>query len=86
MGTHMKTTIDIADSLLHRTKSIARSEHVTLRELVEEGLSLALDRRIRTRRVPGIKAVTFKGKGLSPEFQSGGWAALRDAAYEGRGA
>jgi hypothetical protein len=45
MVTHMKTTIDIADSLLEEAKQAAASEKTTLRALVEEGLRAVLDRR-----------------------------------------
>ena len=45
MGSHVKTTIDIADDLLARAKRVARQEAITLRELTEEGLRLALDHR-----------------------------------------
>lgn len=40
----MKTTIDIADDLIIRAKTIQKRDDVTLRSLIEEGLRLALDR------------------------------------------
>ena len=42
--THMKTTIEIADDLLTRSREFARERGLTLRALVEEGLALALAR------------------------------------------
>jgi hypothetical protein len=42
MGTHMKTTIDIADGLLLEARDRARSQGTTLRALVEEGLRRVL--------------------------------------------
>ena len=80
----MKTTIDIADDLFLRSKQVSRERGVTLRELLSEGLVYALDKRSAAP-ATGVKAVTFKGKGLAPEFQQASWGMIRDAAYEGHG-
>lgn len=83
--THMKTTIDIADDLFLRGKRLARRQGVTLRELVEEGLSGSIAR--RERGAPfRFRPVTVKGKGLAPEAEDAGWEAIRQAVYRGRGA
>ena len=84
MVTHMKTTIDIADSLLTEAKKVARTENLTLRNLTEEGLRLVLEKRSKGHR-KSIKPVVVGGKGLSKDFQAGGWEAIRSAAYEGHG-
>ena len=78
MVTHMKTTIEIADSLLLRAKARAREKHITLRSLIEESLAATLDQPVPAARV---KPVTFKGKGLSREFEGASWDQIRDAIY-----
>ena len=84
MLTNMKTTIDIADDLFLRSKQVSRERGVTLRELLSEGLECALAKR-SVAPVNSVKAVTFKGKGLAPEFRQASWGVIRDAAYEGHG-
>ena len=81
----VKTTIDISDHLLIRAKEAARREKSTLRELVEEGLELALAKRA-SRKSRRVKPVVFTGQGLSPEFQGKSWAEIRDEIYKGSGA
>ena len=82
--THMKTTIDIADSLMLRAKEVAAREKITLKALTEEGLEMALQQRER-RKTPEVRPVVFDGGGLKPEFNGGSWDRIRDASYEGRG-
>ncbi len=81
---HMKTTIDIADDLFLRSKQVSKERGVTLRELMSEGLAYVLEKR-EAKPAARVKAVTFKGKGLAPEFRQASWGAIRDAAYEGHG-
>ena len=80
MGTRMKTTIEIGDDLMQRTKRVLRRDGGTLRSLVEEGLTLALERR-ETRSKTLITLPTFRGQGLQPEFQDASWEKIRDTIY-----
>lgn len=84
MGTHMKTTIEISDGILRQAKALARREGVTLRTLVEAGLRAQLQQR-RTQQAFVLRDASFGGQGLQPGFRDGGWDAVRDAIYEGRG-
>lgn len=76
----MKTTVDIADDLLLRAKQEAEASHTTLRSLIEEGLREILGRKSMAKRRP-IRPVTFRGRGLQPEFRAAGWDGIRDATY-----
>ena len=80
----MKTTIEIQDDLLERSKRLARQKGTTLRAVIEEGLQLALRARDQKRRQP-FKVQPLSGDGLTPEFQSSGWERLRDEIYRDRG-
>ena len=80
----MKTTLEILDSILIKAKQLARDQNVTLRSLAEEGLKKIIEERA-ARRPLRIRPVTFRGKGLSPEYQGATWQRIRDAAYEGHG-
>lgn len=84
MGTHMKTTIDLADPLLDEARELARREGTTVRALVEQGLRQVLaDKR---RSAPfRLRDASFAGDGLRPELEGAPWDRLRELAYEGRG-
>jgi hypothetical protein len=78
MVTHMKTTIEIADNLLTRAKARAKEQRVTLRSLIETSLAATLDQPLPATQV---KPVTFKGNGLSREFEDASWDKIRDSVY-----
>ncbi len=81
----MKTTVEIADPLLHDARALARREGVTLRTLVERGLRHVVSES-RSAAPFRLRRASFKGGGLRPEFRHATWNEIRDAAYEDRGA
>jgi hypothetical protein len=78
----MKTTLELPDELLERTRSVARREGTTLRALVEEGLQLALRARAqRQRRQKHFSVQPFHGDGLTAEFAGASWQQIRDEIH-----
>ena len=84
MGTRMKTTIEIADTLLKDAKRVATRDGVTLRTLVESGLRQELDQRKRPTTFR-LRRAAFKGKGMQAGARGLSWDRLRELAYSGRG-
>jgi hypothetical protein len=85
MGTHMKTTVEIASPLLAQAKRVAARDGTTLRALIEEGLRRVLDEQ---RSAPSrfvLQDGSVGGEGMDPAIEAGGWPALRALIYEGRG-
>jgi hypothetical protein len=86
MGTHMKTTIEIADALMAEARRLMVHEQRTLRSLIEEGLRLLLkERRGGNRKVYTFQPVVFRGEGLQPGIDPGNWEQIADLIYRGRG-
>ncbi len=84
MGSHMKTTIEIADVLLDEARRLAGREKTTLRSLVEQGLRrILLERRAHT--TFRLKKASFKGRGLQPDVADAGWERIRNLAYDDQG-
>ena len=67
MVNHMKTTIQIPDSLLKEARKLANEERTTLKSLMEEGLRRIVSERKR-RGSFKLRKATFKGKGLQPHL------------------
>lgn len=84
MGTHMKTTIELADALLADARRVAAEEGTTLRALLEEGLRASLQLRVVGPKFR-LRDASFRGDGLQEQFTDADWSGLRAAAYEGRG-
>lgn len=85
MGTHMKTTIEIADPLLAAARRAAAKGGTTLRQLIEEGIRRVLaDQTIEPAFT--LRKASFKGKGLQSPLVEGDWERVRDLAYEKHGA
>ena len=80
----MKTTVEIPDTLLEEARKVASKDGTTLRALIQEGLRRILAERQRPKRFR-LRDVSFKGKGLQPEFAEASWEQIRDAIYEGHG-
>lgn len=83
----MKTTVDIADSILTAAKETARREGTTLRSLVEEGLRLSLDRRKAAQEGESfrLRDASVAGEGPREDLKGASWEQLRTLAYEERG-
>ena len=84
MVTHMKTTIDIADSLFAEAKAVAAEQGTTLRSLIEEGLRLSLTRR-RESGAFRLRDASFAGDGARPSTSLERWDEIRGFVYEGHG-
>jgi len=67
----MKTTIEIADDLLARSRKLADRQGVTLRALVEEGLRLVLKVRSSSE-ARAFVLPTFGGSGLTERYRDAG--------------
>jgi hypothetical protein len=84
MASHMKTTIQIPDSLFQEARRLAQRENTTLKALVEQGLR----RTVADRKARGgfrLRKATFKGKGMQRGLAAASWDQIRELSYEGRG-
>ena len=84
MVNHMKTTVQISDSLFEEARKVAHREKTTLKALVEEGLRRIVSER-RRRGAFRLRKATFKGKGLQAHLGGASWEKIRELSYEGRG-
>jgi hypothetical protein len=82
----MKTTIELSDAALQEARRVAAKEGTSVRALIEEGLRRVLADRRRRRAAFTLRDVSFRGEGLSPEFEGESLPAVCDAIYRERGA
>ena len=81
---HMKTTIEISDSLLDEAKKLAAKEGTTVRAFVEQGLRRVVAER-KSRGMFRLRKAAFRGKGLQPGVEDATWERIRETIYQGRG-
>ena len=81
----MKTTVEIADSLLEDARRLAAREGTTLRALMEQGLRHVVAERRRLAGAFRLRKASFKGQGLQPGVAGASWERIREMAYESRG-
>ena len=85
MGSHMKTTIEIADGLLEAAQKAARQRSTTLRALVELGLRQVIAQPPKGASAFKLRRASVTGEGLRQEADGLGWDALRELSYGDRG-
>ncbi len=76
MGTHMKTTVEIADPLFDAAKREADRSGCTLRELIELGLQRELERRAQETKPFKLRDASVGGRGLAPGLRDD-WRAVK---------
>lgn len=77
----MKTTVEISERLLDRVQAVMRREKLTLRALIEEGLSKVVEDRSKLKNPFKLRDASVDGEGLSAGFAEGGWDRIRDEIY-----
>jgi hypothetical protein len=83
MGAHMKTTIDLADSVLAAAKAEAARRGTTLRNVVEAALRSYLATQADAATAPfRLRRHVYTGRGLRPD--AGDWTRILDSSYEDR--
>lgn len=85
MGSHMKTTIEISDSLLAQARKLAAREETTVRALVEQGLRQVVAQYKVRGTAFHLRDASFKGEGLNAQASGASWEELRAQIYQGRG-
>jgi len=84
MVIHMKTTVQIPDSIFEEARKLAHRERTTLKALIQEGLRRIISERKQRGRFK-LRKATFKGTGLQPHLTGASWDKIRELSYEGRG-
>lgn len=80
----MNRRIEIGEVLAREAETHAAMQGVTLRELCERALRMAM-RADREGDRYVLRDASVGGRGLAPEFRDVGWPRFREAIYEGRG-
>lgn len=83
---HMRTTINLPDSLVARAKRLAAESRTTLTAIIESSLRETLARRQRNPKAPPPQLPVYGRKGLQPGIDLDDSASLLDVMAGGRDA
>lgn len=85
MGVHMKTTVDINDTLLLQARQLAAKQQRTLKSILETALRQLLETHTEEKPPFKLRKHTFRGNGLQSGQIEGDGNTIRDSIYKGRG-
>lgn len=77
----MKTTVEIADSLLAEARKLAVARSTTLRQIIEEGLRNVIE--TKPAQPFRLRDGSFGRRGMRRKMT---WEEIREESYQGRGA
>jgi hypothetical protein len=80
--THMKTTVDISDTLFESTRRLALQRGTTMRALIEEGLRSVLQAHRSLPRQFALRDASVGGDGLVDGVDLGDWTQIRALIYD----
>lgn len=80
--THMKTTVDISDTLFESTRRLAVQRGTTMRALIEEGLRAVLQAHRSLPRQFALRDASVGGDGLADGVDLGDWTQIRALIYD----
>jgi len=74
----VRTTVNIDDEVLNRAKALAQSRHLSLGDVISDGLRILLYQNASDRTEDTVRLVTFSGKGTCPGVDLDSNASLLD--------
>jgi hypothetical protein len=77
MVVRVKTTVDIAESMLKEAKLIAAREGITLRALVDEGLRHVIEERAKQKSGFRLRDASYGSGGGVPGFDPDDWMSIK---------
>jgi hypothetical protein len=79
----MKTSVEISNALLQQVRALAARDGLTLREIIEAGLRLVIERDQQPRAFK-LRDASVTGRGLKKGLSYDDWGKILEMAYEGR--
>ena len=82
MGTHMKTTVEISDTLYAKARRLAEARGLPFREVLETALHEHVERTKQPPQAPfKLERKPFHGQGLQPGIREGDWDQIMELIY-----